>query len=110
MKPKRRAAYSEGALYSIVLCLPAVVLSLFLLSKVYDIKRKVDPIGIVIAVGYIVLYLVLFKYGRNLFRFTEKMYMSCGDYYGVVYIHNLKEVKTNGKNYYENSARRDGRR
>lgn len=26
------------------------------------------------------------------------------------YIHNLKEVKANGKNYYENSPRRDGRR
>ena len=36
--------------------------------------------------------------------------VSCGDYYGVVYIHNLKEVKTNGKNYNEDSARRDGRR
>lgn len=79
MKPKRRAAYSEGSLYSVALCLPAVVLSLFLLSKVYDIKGKGDPVGIVIAVGYIVLYLVLFKYGRKLFHFTEKMYMSCGD-------------------------------
>ena len=79
MKPKRRSAYSEGALYSVALCLPAVVLSLFLLSKVYDIKGKGDPAGIVIAAGYIVLYLVLFKYGRKLFHFTEKMYMSCGD-------------------------------
>ena len=79
MKLNGRTVYIPGTLYSIALCLPAVVLSVFLLSNVYDIKGRGDPIGLVIAAGFILLYLILLKTGRKLFGFTEKIFMSCGD-------------------------------
>lgn len=79
MKSKRRAAYFQGCLYSIVFCLPFLVLLVFLLTRVYTIEGRGDPIGIVIAAVFIVLYLIFLKPAGKLFDFTEKAFMKCGD-------------------------------
>ncbi len=74
-----RSIYFPGALYSIVFCLPVIVLLVFLLSKVYTIEGRGDPIGIVIAAVFIVLFIILLKSGKKLFDITEKVFMKCGD-------------------------------
>lgn len=79
MKLNGRAEDFHGCLYSIVFCLPFLVLLVFLLTRVYTIEGRGDPIGIAIAAVYIVLYMFFLRPARKLFDFTEKMYMSCGD-------------------------------
>lgn len=79
MKLKGRTLYFPGTLYSIAFCLPLLVLSVFLLTRVYTIEGRGDPIGIIIAAVFIVLYLVFLKPAGKLFDFTEKKFMCCGD-------------------------------
>lgn len=79
MKLKGRTLYFPGVLYSIAFCLPLLVLSVFLLMKVYKIEGRGDPIGIVIAAAFIVLYLIFLKPAGKLFDYTEKIFMCCGD-------------------------------
>ncbi len=79
MRLKGRNTYFPGVLYSIAFCLPVIVLLVFLLSKVYTIEGRGDPIGIIIAAVFIVLFMVFLKPAGKLFDFTEKIFMSCGD-------------------------------
>lgn len=78
-RSKKWNTYFPGALYSIAFCLPVIVLLVFLLSKFYTIEGRGDPIGIVIAAVFIVLFMLLLKAGRKLFDVTEKAYLKCGD-------------------------------
>lgn len=78
-RSEKRNTYFPGALYSVAFCLSAVVLAVFLLSTVYDIKGRGDPIGIIISAGFIVLYMIFLKPAGKLFDFTEKIFMKCGD-------------------------------
>lgn len=74
-----KKGYFPGALYSIVLCMPGVVLLIFFISRVYTIEGRGDPIGIAVAVVFIVLYMIFLKPGKKLFDITEKAFAGCGD-------------------------------
>ena len=74
-----RGVYFPGALYSIVLCLPVIVLLIFFMSGVYTIEGRGDPIGIAIAAVFIALYMIFLKPAGKLFAITENFFKNCSD-------------------------------